>query len=100
MTTPVDADHQRLLERNVEPDTQILCTEFHRVDGIPFITEAWGWEGISGHTAVFLQEHVAGWSDDRLRQFLTAQAGFDLGGGVTISRSASHVFVNFAFSWD
>jgi hypothetical protein len=93
---PTDPDHVCLLERSVEADTQILSTQYHRVNDIPFLIEVWNWEAIRGSTAVFLNRHVAGMNDADLQRFLTEQVGIDLGGGVTIKRE-KHTYVSFAF---
>ena len=94
--TPVDPDHQRLLERTVEEDTRIFAARYFRINDIPIFFEKWTADGLRGTTAVFLPEHVAGMNDEALQRFLREVAGIDLRGGVTITRGA-HVFVNFGF---
>jgi hypothetical protein len=92
-----DEDHRRLLQRSIEPDTRILSTIYHRANGIPFLIEVWKWEAITGSTAVFLTNSVAGMNDADLQNFLTEKAGMDLHGGVTISRRGTYTFLNFGF---
>jgi hypothetical protein len=92
-----EEDRQKLSQRPIESDTRILSTRYRRIDGIPFLIEAWSWEGIRGSTAVFLNELVAGMSDADLQRFLTERAGIDLEGGVTICRREKHTFLNFGF---
>jgi hypothetical protein len=94
---PVDPDHQRLLERNIEEDTRILHVDYRRVQDIPLLIERWSADGVTGSTAVFLTEQVAGMSDSEVQRFLEDRAGVDLAGGVTITRRETHTFVNFGF---
>jgi hypothetical protein len=94
-----DEDEKALLQRPIEDDTDILSVRFCRVVGMPFLIERWSWrfEGLRGSSAVFLNEHVFGIDDSELQRFLTAQAGVDLDGGVTVSRREMHTFINFGF---
>jgi hypothetical protein len=92
----LDEDHRTLLQHSVEPDVRILSTRYHRVAGILFLIEIWNWEGIRGHSAVFLNQHVARMDDGELQRFLT-NGGVDLGGSVTIVRKEEYTFVNFGF---
>lgn len=93
-----DEDHRALFQRPIEPDTRILATRYRRIDGIPFLIEAWKWEAILGSSAIFLTEHVAAMTDAAIERFLTERACVDLAGGVTISgRGEAHVFLNFGF---
>ena len=91
------SDHQRLLERPIEPDTRILSTRYHQIKGIPFLIESWKWEAITGSTAVFLTENATAMDDANLEGFLSQKAGVDLAGGVTISRREMYTFLNFGF---
>lgn len=99
VNTIQDEDHKALLQRPIEEDTDILSVRYCRVAGIPILIERWSWrfESLSGSSAVFLNQHVAGMDDSDLQRFLIEQAGVDLAGGVTISRRETHTFVNFAF---
>jgi hypothetical protein len=93
---PQDDDHKALLQRNIDEDTRILATKFVRVAGIPILFERWCADGVSGSSAVFLNEHVAGMADASLQEFLT-QAGIEIGGSATFVRRETHTFLNFAF---
>ena len=93
----IDDDQRKLLERPIEEDTRIVSTQYHQIDGIPFLLERWTWEAIHGRTAVFLPEHASTMSDEALQKFLTERAGIDLCGEPTIERRETHTFVNFGF---
>lgn len=93
----MDIDQAALLARNVEPDTHILETQFMRVNGIPLLFETWSWDGILGHSAVLLNEHVERMEDATLLRFLREEAKLDVPGSLTITRRALHTFVNFGF---
>jgi hypothetical protein len=99
VNTIQDEDHKALLQRPIEEDTDVLSVRYCRVAGIPILIERWSWrfESLRGSSAVFLNQHVAGMDDSELQRFLTAQAGVDLAGGVTVSRRDAHTFVNFGF---
>ena len=45
MTTTIDQDHERLLQRSIEEDTRILSGKYFRTDGIPFLLEKWTADG-------------------------------------------------------
>ena len=94
---PTDPDHIRLLARPVEEDTRILAAKFSRVGGIPLLVEKWAWDGVTGMSAIFLTEHVAGMDDAALKNFLLEYGGADLSGGVTIARGETYTFLNFGF---
>jgi hypothetical protein len=97
VTTTIDPDHQRLLQRNIDDDTRILSAKSFRVDGIPILKEKWIADGVSGRSVVLLAESVSALDDVALQNFLRDQAGIDLGASVTITRNDTHVFVNYDF---
>jgi hypothetical protein len=59
--------------------------------------EKWSSDGVTGISAIFYTEHVAGMSDADLQRFLIEQAGVDLAGSITISRREKYTFLNFGF---
>ena len=79
---PTDADHIRLLERDIEEDNRILATKFGRIDGLPVLLESWSADGVRGMSAIFLTDQVDGLDVANLEKLL-ADHGAGLGGSGT-----------------
>jgi hypothetical protein len=96
-TLTTDPDFELLRSRPADEDTRIRHESYQRIGGIAVAFEEFIFGGIVGQSAIFLSRDVAGWSDERLTNFLREVAGAEVEGRVAISRRRIYTFVNFGF---
>ncbi len=92
----MNPEQELLLKRSIEEDTRIISTQFIEVQSHPVLLEQWSWEGITGMSAVFLTQHVAGLDDSQLLQLLESAVNTNIG-STTIKKEPVYTFVNYGF---
>lgn len=83
----------------LDPDTRIVEQRVLKIAGYDAIYQKWNWDGLVGHSLIFLAADVVALSDQELEELL-AKSGLIEGARtrITISRTGNRfAFVNFGF---
>lgn len=80
-----------------DKDTATISRIEAELDGHPVLCESWVWDGILGHTIVFIEDDVPGISNNKLIAMVCRSQCVDDTSDVTIKRNDGFVFVNYKF---
>jgi hypothetical protein len=88
-----DRDFTRLAAYRGAGGGRILWNEYFRLDGIAVMVGTWSVNGDPDKAAVLLSEQIAGWSDERLLEFLAARAGLRIHPEAAVERHGDYTAV-------
>ena len=88
---------EKLRERPLEADTDLLMSHEVMFDDIPAIMEMWSWEGITASSVIFLKEDVKDKDENKLKAFVFEKIKQPVDPQTTIKESGDFVFISFNF---
>lgn len=91
---------EKLLKRNIEPETRILMEDLVDFDGCVALMELWSYEGITASSIVFLEEDLEAKSDKEVVKYVFEKLKQPVDEQTTITRSDGYVYVNYGFVVD
>ncbi|WP_319760593.1 hypothetical protein [Maridesulfovibrio sp.] len=81
--------------RPVEPDTNVLHSQFENIGGLDVLLELWSWDGIIGQSAILIEEQVAGREKPEIIELISSE--ISLGSNYTTSKESGFIFINYGF---
>jgi hypothetical protein len=85
----------------LDPDTSIIQQQECQFGEYQVLYQKWRWDGITAETVIFVDEDVAGLTDEEIQEELKQSALLKEGSMITIKRSSNgFTFLNFNFETD
>jgi 5'-nucleotidase len=95
------AKEEKLMNVPVEEDTFILFERMHEINGIDVLYQKWRWKDYLADSIIFLDEDVAGMTEEEIVKMVKKDATCRKGSKVTFSQNGNgYTFVNFNFEED
>jgi len=95
------AREEKLMNVPVEEDTFILFERMHEINGIDVLYQKWRWKDYLADSIIFLDEDVAGMTEEEIVKMVKKDATCRKGSKVTFSQNGNgYTFVNFNFEED
>ncbi len=88
-----DSDFTRLAAYSGTGGSRILWNEYIRLEGVAVMVGTWSMNGEPDKAAILLSERIAGWSDERVLNFLVMRAGLRIYPNATVERGADYTIV-------
>jgi hypothetical protein len=88
---------QKLLNRPVDKDTEVILEDLVSFDQFPGLMELWKWDNITASSIILLQEDVKGMKENEIINFVFEKMKQPVDPQTTFKISGDYVYINFGF---